>query len=180
MAVTPISFGYPHVRPMGVHRTCGEPNEIIIKKNTRRGHIAALVRHQVALPPAASATAATLEDEEEDVQGFGADAQAAVAPGAATLVVDDTGFVAHGGVLPDDYAPEIAPPPVVTAPAVAEGGVWPTPPTRAQRAAMLNSNTQPQPVGVASAASAASADNADEDQEETVEGFGAEDVTEDE
>ena len=35
MAVNSISFGSPHVRctPMGVHRTCGEPNEI--KKNTR-------------------------------------------------------------------------------------------------------------------------------------------------
>ena len=28
MAVNSISFGSPHERPMGVHRTCGEPNEI--------------------------------------------------------------------------------------------------------------------------------------------------------
>ena len=32
MAVNSISSGPPHVCPMGVHRTCGEPNEI--KKNT--------------------------------------------------------------------------------------------------------------------------------------------------
>ena len=28
MAVNSISFGSPRVRPIGVHRTCGEPNEI--------------------------------------------------------------------------------------------------------------------------------------------------------
>ena len=32
MAVNPISSGSPHVRPIGVHRTCGEPDEI--KENT--------------------------------------------------------------------------------------------------------------------------------------------------
>ena len=33
MGVDSISPGSPHARPMGVHRTCGEPNEI--KKNTQ-------------------------------------------------------------------------------------------------------------------------------------------------
>ena len=45
MAVNPISLGSPHVRPMGVHCTCGEPDEI--KKNTHPKNIAALVREQV-------------------------------------------------------------------------------------------------------------------------------------
>ena len=40
MAVNPISSGSPHVRPTGVHRTCGEPDEI--KKNTHPKNIPAL------------------------------------------------------------------------------------------------------------------------------------------
>ena len=40
MAVNPISSGPPHVRPMGVHRTCGEPDEI--KKNAHPKNITAL------------------------------------------------------------------------------------------------------------------------------------------
>ena len=44
MAVNPISSGSPHVRPMGVHRTCGEPDEI--KKNTHPKKITALFREQ--------------------------------------------------------------------------------------------------------------------------------------
>ena len=32
MAVNPISSGSPHVRPMGVHRTCGEPDEFESRK----------------------------------------------------------------------------------------------------------------------------------------------------
>ena len=56
MAVNSISFGSPHVRctPMGVHRTCGEPNEIKcgepneIKKNTHPKNITALFGDQDA------------------------------------------------------------------------------------------------------------------------------------
>ena len=44
MAVNPISPGSPHVRPMGVHRTCGEPDEI--KKNTHPKKFTALCREQ--------------------------------------------------------------------------------------------------------------------------------------
>ncbi len=44
MGVNSTSFGSPRVRPMGVHRTCGEPNEI--KKNAHPKDIAALVREQ--------------------------------------------------------------------------------------------------------------------------------------
>ena len=40
MAVNPISPGSPHVRPMGVHRTCGEADEI--KKNTHPENVTAL------------------------------------------------------------------------------------------------------------------------------------------
>ena len=40
MAVNPVSFGSPHVRPMGC--TCGEPGEI--KKNTHPKYITALLR----------------------------------------------------------------------------------------------------------------------------------------
>ena len=43
----PVSSGSPHVRPMGVHRTCGEPNKI--KKNTHPKGITALSREQVQL-----------------------------------------------------------------------------------------------------------------------------------
>ena len=42
MGVNPISPGSPHVRPMGVHRTCGGPDEI--KKNTHPKNITALFR----------------------------------------------------------------------------------------------------------------------------------------
>ena len=41
MAVNSISFGPPHVRPLGVHRTRGGPDEI--KKNARPKSITALV-----------------------------------------------------------------------------------------------------------------------------------------
>ena len=41
MGVSPISSGSPHVRPMGVHRTCGEPGEI--KKHTHPKYITALL-----------------------------------------------------------------------------------------------------------------------------------------
>ena len=44
MGVNPISSGSPHVRPMGVHRTCGEPDEI--KKNTHPKNFTALFRVQ--------------------------------------------------------------------------------------------------------------------------------------
>ena len=37
--VNSISFGSPHVHPIEVHRTCGQPNEI--KKNTHPKHIIA-------------------------------------------------------------------------------------------------------------------------------------------
>ena len=40
MAVNSISSGPPHIRPMGVHRTRGEPGEI--KKNTQPKYITAL------------------------------------------------------------------------------------------------------------------------------------------
>ena len=42
MAANPLSSGSPHVhvRPMGMHRTCGEPDEI--KKNTQPVYITAL------------------------------------------------------------------------------------------------------------------------------------------
>ena len=43
--VNPIPPSSPHVRPMGVHRTCGEPDEI--KKNTHPKNITALIRDQV-------------------------------------------------------------------------------------------------------------------------------------
>ena len=42
MAVNSIPSGSPQVRPMGVHRTCGEPDEI--KKNTHPKDIIALFR----------------------------------------------------------------------------------------------------------------------------------------
>ena len=42
VGVNPISPGSPHVRPMGVHRTCGEPDEI--KKNTHPKNVTALFR----------------------------------------------------------------------------------------------------------------------------------------
>ena len=45
MAVNPISFGSPHVRPMG--RTCGEPDEI--KKNTHPKYFTALFREQARI-----------------------------------------------------------------------------------------------------------------------------------
>ena len=48
MGVNPISSGSPHVRPMGVHRTCGEPNDEI-KKNTHPKNTTALFRDKV--PP---------------------------------------------------------------------------------------------------------------------------------
>ena len=44
IAPNPVSSGSPHVRPMGVHRTCGEPDEI--KKDTHPECIAALAREQ--------------------------------------------------------------------------------------------------------------------------------------
>ena len=40
MGVNSISFGSPHVRRMGVHRTCGEPDEI--KKNTHPNDVTGL------------------------------------------------------------------------------------------------------------------------------------------
>ena len=43
--VNPISSGSPHARPMGVHCTCGEPDEI--KKNTHRENVTALFREQL-------------------------------------------------------------------------------------------------------------------------------------
>ena len=46
MGVNSISSGSPHVRPMGVHRTCGEPDEI--KKNTHPEYITALYRDQAS------------------------------------------------------------------------------------------------------------------------------------
>ena len=42
MAGNSVSSGPPHVRPMGVHRTCGEPDEI--KKNTHSKNITAVFR----------------------------------------------------------------------------------------------------------------------------------------
>ena len=42
MGVDSLSSGPPHVRPMGVHRTCGEPDEI--KKNTHPKNMFALFR----------------------------------------------------------------------------------------------------------------------------------------
>ena len=45
MGVNPISSGSPHVRPMGVHRTCGEPDGI--KKNTHAKYIPARLCEQV-------------------------------------------------------------------------------------------------------------------------------------
>ena len=42
MGVNPISSDFPHVRPMGVYRTSGEPDKI--KKNTRPKYITALFR----------------------------------------------------------------------------------------------------------------------------------------
>ena len=42
MVVNPISSGSPHVRPMGVHRTCGEPDEL--KRNTHPENCPALLR----------------------------------------------------------------------------------------------------------------------------------------
>ena len=42
MAVNSISSGSPHVRRMGVHRTCGEPEEV--KKNTHPEYFTALFR----------------------------------------------------------------------------------------------------------------------------------------
>ena len=44
MAVNPFSSGPPHVRPIGMHRTCGEPDET--KKNTHPKNITALFRLQ--------------------------------------------------------------------------------------------------------------------------------------
>ena len=44
MGVNSIPSGSPHVRPMGVHRTCGEPDEI--KKNTHPKCVTALSRDQ--------------------------------------------------------------------------------------------------------------------------------------
>jgi hypothetical protein len=49
MGVNPIPFGSPHVRPMGVRRTCGEPNEI--KKNAHSKCITALSRVQAPPTP---------------------------------------------------------------------------------------------------------------------------------
>ena len=46
MGVNSISFGSPHVRYMGVHRTCGGPNEF--KKNTHPKNMTALFGEQVA------------------------------------------------------------------------------------------------------------------------------------
>ena len=43
MAVKSISFGSPHVRPMGVHRTCGEPSEI--KKKMAHHPLSFILRH---------------------------------------------------------------------------------------------------------------------------------------
>ena len=45
MGVNSIPSGSPHVRPMGVHRTCGGPNEI--KKNTHPKIFTALFHGQV-------------------------------------------------------------------------------------------------------------------------------------
>ena len=55
MGVNPISLGSPHVRPVGVHRTCGEPNEI--KVNTHPTNITALFRDQAPTKPAAGGEA---------------------------------------------------------------------------------------------------------------------------
>ena len=44
VGVNSISSGSPHVRPMGVHRACGEPDEI--KKNTHPKNIPAVLRAQ--------------------------------------------------------------------------------------------------------------------------------------
>ena len=49
MGVNSISPGSPHVRPMGVHRTCGEPDEI--KKNTHPENFTALFREQARPTP---------------------------------------------------------------------------------------------------------------------------------
>ena len=54
MAVNSVSSGSPHVRPMGVHRTCGEPDEI--KKNTHPKHFTALFRERTVKPWKRSAT----------------------------------------------------------------------------------------------------------------------------
>ena len=57
MGVNLISSGSPHARctPMGVHRTCGEPDET--KKNTHPKCVAAFFRHQVVkASPTASST----------------------------------------------------------------------------------------------------------------------------
>ena len=45
--INSISFGSPHVRPMGVHRTCGEHNET--KKDTHPKYITAPLREQVKI-----------------------------------------------------------------------------------------------------------------------------------
>ena len=45
MAANPISSGSPHVRPVGVHRTCGGPDEIK-KKYPPENNITALFRAQ--------------------------------------------------------------------------------------------------------------------------------------
>ena len=50
MGVNPISSGSPHVRPMGVHRTCGVPDEI--KKSTHPKDMTALSRDQGRPGPA--------------------------------------------------------------------------------------------------------------------------------
>ena len=55
MGVNPISPGSPHVRPVGVHRTCGEPDEI--KKNTHPKYFTALFREQARGPQRPSSTA---------------------------------------------------------------------------------------------------------------------------
>ena len=44
VAANSIPSGSPHVRPMRVYRTCGEPGEI--KKNTHPKHVTALFRGQ--------------------------------------------------------------------------------------------------------------------------------------